>query len=496
MQTRDSKLRHLGNFSLGDGKQIFGELRIRGSKTRLSLNSSEYIPTHNIPINCITGVLLDLSKVSLLDCVTPRAPGHSTGPRGTYYFADVFAHYVTIGDYFVGPKDATIRKITVYLDDAKVLFHDFKAFGIVFEAEPFVKEILQGDPYRDGHATGPNARILYYTGHDEVVSGDTVFGRVLVEHRPDLLSDDHDGGVLRDEIAVSLEFKSAVLFHEAIMRIQTLIEYFGLLVGRPQNLKSMYVATEESIKTSKLLTVYWNMYSKRDGPKERSRPSSHDILIDGVRQPEAFISVLAKWLERHEVWHSARWRFFNSFFEQRHYDVDRLVGAANMFDVLPPTAAPMDNQLSDELVKARIDCRALFAKLPISPERDSVLNCLGRLGKSSLKRKIRYRAQAIIDQAGERFPDLIRISDQAVDCRNFYVHGSEGAFDYERNFDAVIFFTNTLEFIFAISDMIEAGWDFKSWTTEGSSLSHPFGEYKIEYRRNAQKLFALLPRPR
>ena len=44
------------------------------------------------------------------------------------------------------------------------------------------------------------------------------------------------------------------------------------------------------------------------------------------------------------------------------------------------------------------------------------------------------------------------------------------------------FFTNTLEFVFAASDLIEAGWDFSAWATRGTTMSHPFGRYRVSYR--------------
>jgi hypothetical protein len=164
-----------------------------------------------------------------------------------------------------------------------------------------------------------------------------------------------------------------------------------------------------------------------------------------------------------------------------------------MFDILPPSAVPADNPLSAEFEEARAACRDRFKTLPPTPERDSVLSALGRLGQSSLKRKIRHRAQLILDLSDGVFDDLAWVTDEAVKCRNHYVHGSDGSFDYNRNFDAVVFFTNTLEFVFAASDLIEAGWDFRRWLKAGTSMSHPFGQYKVEYLPRIQALRSLLP---
>jgi hypothetical protein len=72
------------------------------------------------------------------------------------------------------------------------------------------------------------------------------------------------------------------------------------------------------------------------------------------------------------------------------------------------------------------------------------------------------------------------------------VHGSTQTFDYWSNFEAVNFFIDTLEFVFATSDLLEAGWDLKAWTDVDTPMSHPFARFRINYRGNLQRLKALL----
>jgi hypothetical protein len=56
----------------------------------------------------------------------------------------------------------------------------------------------------------------------------------------------------------------------------------------------------------------------------------------------------------------------------------------------------------------------------------------------------------------------------------------------------VSFFTDTLEFVFAASDLIEVGWKIEPWLQKGTTMSHPFGTYCAHYRYNLQALKALL----
>ena len=121
-----------------------------------------------------------------------------------------------------------------------------------------------------------------------------------------------------------------------------------------------------------------------------------------------------------------------------------------------------------------------------------MLGALGRIGKATLKRKVRSRAKLITDIVGDQFPDLDVVVDQAVDCRNYYVHGSVAKIDYIKQVDQVQFFTDTLEFVFAASDLVESGWDITAWSKQGSTLSHPFGQYRINYKQQLSELKKLL----
>jgi hypothetical protein len=176
--------------------------------------------------------------------------------------------------------------------------------------------------------------------------------------------------------------------------------------------------------------------------------------------------------------------------------VDRLVAAANMFDILPSAAVPPDVTLSEEQMSSRDEARKLFRALPQSAERNSVLGALGRMGKSSLKHKVRHRAKYVLERAGNKFPELEMVCDEAVNCRNFYVHGSDPVFDYEAHGNAKTFFTETLEWIFAASELIEAGWNIGPWLGRGSSMSSQFARYHINYGLALQELKKLLPTSR
>ena len=491
MKTKLKGSKRSGTFRILSDKEIYGELTLVGAESSLYLQDPQYFDTCGIRA-CVKGILLDLTKVSLIDCVAPQTPGSYSSEHGSYYFTNVFPHFVIQGAHHISPEEKTIEAVHFHMDDAATLFYDFDAFGFLIDARPFIDQIAHANALNRVITTGPDPKILYFTGKREIFSADTVLGKVTATHNPSHNLGGPTGVHLKNRIIVSIAFQEEVAFHEAIYRTSRLLEYLGMMVGRPQNLLQLYMRVGKDGESPIMLDVYWSLVPERNPSDESEKPHPADALLDAARNPEEFSRVLANWLDRQEEWRDARWQFFNSFAKQRHYDIDRLIGSANMFDVLPCTAVPPNVELATELQNAKKSAREIFVNLPLSPERDAILGALGRLGKSNLKHKIRHRSQRLTKILGEHFQQLQMVTDEAVNCRNYYVHGGEPSFDYNRNFDAVTFFTDTLEFVFAASDLIEAGWNIHAWSRTGTTMSHPFGRYLATYAAQLQRMKSLL----
>lgn len=481
-----------GIFTICPGKDIYGELTLAGPNTSLYLRDDEFFHTLAIPGQYVKGTLHDLSKVTLLHCITTSGMGSATCGKDRYFFATIFPHFVLHGDRQITPDEKTITEVHFVMDDASVLFYDFDAFGSLIDARPYIEQIVRANRLEREIPIGPDPEILYFTGKHEIFSADTVIGRVSASHNPIHTVGGPDGVQLKNTIFTTIAFKEALTFDETITHTLTLLRYLEVLVGRPQNLLKLNLCVKSDDERPSVLKVYWSIPPKRNLSNDKQSPQPADVLVDAVRQPDTFARILSNWLDRHQAWHDARLRFSNSF-AQQGYSIDRLVGSANMFDILPSSAVRPDTPLSEELKSAKDRCSKIFKELPQSPERDSLLNALGRIGKSNLKNKIRCRGKFLVDTVEERFPDLITVTDEAVNCRNHYVHGTEPKFDYSNEFDVVMFFTDTLEFVFAASDLIEAGWDVRAWSEIPTSMSHPFGRYRVSYAENLRKLQSLLP---
>ena len=496
----DNVIRH-GKFSITPSKELHGELRLSGEETQLCLHDSEEIQAILTNDNCITGILHDRTRVTLMKCVTINRSNSGSGNGERFYSATVFPHFVVEGQQHIVPNEKVIREISFVIEDATSLFYDFDAFSSLLDATPYIDQLVAAQSKKVNRAiqTGPQPIISYFTGKRDIIEIDTVLGKFRAKHNPNFRLGDLGGprGVrINNTISVSLETEKHIAFHESMGRAFKLLRFLEVIIGRPQNVQDLlvYPGNHERPEPLKVHMSYSPSLTANSTLDSLS-PQPADLLLDPINRPEEFAHVMRAWLEKDDARRDARSRFDRSFAQQRRYSVERLIGAANMFDILPMGAVPKDVRVSEDLKEATQHCKKAFKALPNSYERERVLVELKKIGKATLKHKTKHRAGYITDAIGERFPDLVLVLDEAVNCRNHYVHGSDSNIDYNQNFNVVVFFTDTLEFVFAASELVESGWDIRVFIEKGTTMSHPFGSYRINYSRNLRELKLLLGKP-
>ena len=486
MNPNPNNSKQAGTFAISAGREVYGELCLAGPQSSLYLRDREFINGNALP-DAIVGVLHDLTRVTLVNCVTTQTTGTTVRGSEGYHSAKVFPHFVLQGTQHLNPAERNVDAIRFVIRDATSVFHDFDAFGHVIRPESVIDQVVKANNLPRHVRTGRHAEILYFTGHTEIFSAKTAIGIVSANHNPILSTfGDPSGVALNNTIQVSISFDGPIAFNDAIHRLMIIRGFLGMLIGREQGVLSTSISIHGATGSDQRLNVYWSLAPGRDLAEDDEKPHPTDVLVDPIRYPDAFPLILASWVGRHNERRDARARFFD-LFAKRRYDVDALIGLANVFDILPATAAPEDIPLSPELEEAKRESVERFRCLPKSPERDSVLGALGRLGKPALKHKIRHRANQLA-AATKRFPDLELVTDEAVNCRNHYVHGSPGSIAYFEFPTLMFFFTDTLEFVFAASDLIDAGWDINAWMDMGTVMSHRFGRYRVGYDANLQLL--------
>lgn len=502
----EEELKVSGIFELPTGEKAPGMLNFAGPESYLYLwgESLTRLPRHLVNSFSIKGVLGSGSKVSLINC---RNKGVYNPLSNHLTKLSFFFDYAVSGDIHISHEEEKVEKITFTMNDAESLFYEHEVFGAIIggyispekkkslafppwesawpevDARPFVESILRSEGSGSDIEVGENPVIFYHTGKTRILDVETGIGRVSVSRNDPVETyaeflgnyerEGNSGVNIETVISITLEFDRTLVLENAISRALRVSRFLELLIGRSQNFASFLI---NKSGTPRPLRVYGCRFPAH----ERFSRQSYFPLFSAVRNTDEFSRIMARWLKTDNGrWREARDRFFSCFDRGWNYDTDRLIAAANMFDLLPPEAFPERPKISEDLEAARDKCRGIFNELPDSPDRQSVLSELGRVGKNiSLKKKIRHRAQLVIDQVGEsKMPKLLESVGKAVDCRNRYVHGPKDDDGPDYGAEKIRFLTETLEFVFAASDLIEAGWDMKTWSSEGGYPDHPLRSY-------------------
>ena len=458
------KLIFTGKFTFPSVGEVRGKLALDGTRSSLQVWSENnaltqiwYEEMHR-DVGSIKGTLDNQNKVSLINCLAldavlfPRIRNETAVHK-----ANFFPHYVVFGDRHISHEEEAITGVSFILEDADILFHDPEVFGEVTtsgeslnarNARSLIEQTILSKKTDSDIPVGKSV-LLYHTGSNCIFETDTSSEKISAErdtqhfeiHRtPSEVRIDH-------EVSVKLNFDPAVVtFDNALKRASRVSQFLELLIGRSQNFKKFTIFKESGQK----LRVCGNGFPKYDRRENESRPRFCNVLIKPAQEPEEFSTVLKNWLERDDECRAARNWFFSYFDKQQRYDPLRIIRAADMF-----------NHLHD---------------VPGS--------------SNSSRKKIRHCAERIIEKIGDEVPDLETVAERAVFCRNYYVHAKrqKDHVDYEKEPVFRVFLTNTLEFVFVVSDLIKAGWDVKTWwETNSSSSYHPVGRYLRDYKENLEK---------
>jgi hypothetical protein len=477
---KEKPSRFLGNFTFRDGESVVGELQLKGPGTLLKLHSDQLLNVTNV--SCINGVAYSGEALTLIECCSPGMSQTSSKRKGTQYHAEVFPHYVIVGQSHLNQDQPSISAIEFTTTDIATLFYDFDAFGSLIDANPIIDAALQERRKTRPIETGQSPLVQYFTGKDCIAEVHTEIGTISVHHRPSWNMGGPTGVFIKNRIVVSIQPNQPVAFDDAIDRMYATASFLSVAAGRAQGVDHIRIVTTDVVDDiSQSLSVHPSYRWKACDNIELHEPHPGDVPLDPILHPVEFNMVLSDWISRHAGWGVARSRYLGCLRKANSYDAERLVAAANMFDILPPDAVPLATELSEELAATRDACVKMFRKHTHGIDRDSALSALGRLGQPSLPKKVRQRVSIVESKLGDKFVDLQFVISEAIKCRNFFVHGNSGDVEYRKVEPLVPFLTDALEFIFATSDFIDAGWDAKRWNSQAHSWGHSFARFRSEY---------------
>jgi hypothetical protein len=121
------------------------------------------------------------------------------------------------------------------------------------------------------------------------------------------------------------------------------------------------------------------------------------------------------------------------------------------------------------------DCRrkttAAKASDTINEHKAMFLNNIGRIGDLNLRSKVLQRWSTVPPSISSKLAGMHEAIAHSVQARNFFVHGSEVKTSKEAAYELAPFFTDTLEFVFGISELCTCGWNADRWAAESYSVS-------------------------
>ena len=470
-----------GVFEVSPDQETHGTLSLAGHDTRLYLWDDRRIDIG--AGETITGTLDDLTKVSLIDCVVvDRQYIRKRDDRR--FTCNVLPQYIVMGDRHFSGEEQLVQEVFFSLRQSP-LFNDRDAYGTSHFNDPdLMQRVVRSDGQDDIPEIGSENWISYYTGKAEIFTADTSLGQVSAHHVSSLSTGIAVEHVPNNKVLIGLKPSHQVTIREAMRRILRILQFMDAIVGRSQGIDEAHVYTSGD-PYEREADVYQTMEPTYRLSQRASEATPLDILIDPIREPKAFGDTLSAWLEKDTKWSTARHRLARAW-SGSGYDYDRIIAAANVFDLLPRDEYMDRVSVSQDLRNATDEAKSVFRRLPPSDERDRVLSFLGQVGDSNLKKKVKHRLKTLADVI--TLAEIETVLDEAVNYRNYYVHGTPPrvASDQRRRF--LKFLTDALEFCFLASDLVDAGWDFRQWCTQARPRGHPFHDFLVDYSDNLDKL--------
>ncbi|MEZ1316050.1 hypothetical protein QIW53_08500 [Pseudomonas fluorescens] len=493
---------------LSTNSQFAGVLKIAGADSILKIVGKSFWEHPETGPADIHGMLNDGKKVSLLDCVLHGTNQHRFD-ENSQFESIFFPHYIVVGEEPITSDEPVVQAIRYHFQNVDCLVSGRETFQSLYPEIAEIHSLLEMDHKRKekiaeeyGWASrafkpqiSEHPHLLYFSGLWEIVASNAKIGKVSLTNRSSHNSGSAVGIGINNEVTANIEFAEPKTLDEAIDALRTLHGLFELSLGHRQRFRWIELeltqrSNEPTPNRPQTARLYWSLCNER--VEGDSSTNLGDILLCPDRNPEEFAKVATGWMDSADTMGDPRVRFATAFFGS--YSINRIVGAANMFDLLPESHVPKTKETDASLKDAVTQCRKIFAGLPESFARQSVLSSLGRIGKASLRDKIYHRADKIVEVAPDKFPELYLPCNHAVLSRNHYVHGSAGSFDYQKHFTEFAFIIDTLEFVFAASDLLDLGWDMRRWMDQGVTMTHSFGVYIVNYSQNISRLKTLLGR--
>jgi hypothetical protein len=320
-------------FTLNDG-QYLSELLIEGENTSLIIHSRHEIPYSPEP-HSLFGESLDHKKISLFECV-----GDSPNFEGTYpnfsFKRSSFPHYVIIGSRHIIEDERVFESVSFCTDDLGLLFSASGTFGAARPDPQELQDLLDKSFFPPRVAVGENPTIFYFSGIQNSVDADISIGLFSVALEFSAKISDHSGIHCPATTVATLRFKEAKNLNELLDDVVAVLQFLTVIAGRYQGIERINVGVSSSgldaeQSNAEAMSLHWSY-----APTSPKNVASNirDIPITPDFDKVEFYKIFYNWMLRHNSWLPARLRIINWQKNGRQYDENRLVAAANAFDII------------------------------------------------------------------------------------------------------------------------------------------------------------------
>lgn len=474
---------NLGTFDL-HGLRVFGELRFAAAQSRLTLRTEDQPARLDVP-SVVHGQLHDFTFVSCIDCVGGSAPNTRTDSQGhRSYSWNLFPHFALMGDRHFDPASDKIIGVWFTVSDASLIFDDFDSYGVLYDSPVSISELIPRSVGDRQVPHGPAPKLAYFAGRCNVLDVAVSEGSIEVQHWPIFEMGSSEGIRLGSRLKLGIRFSAPTEMSDCLRAVTKLTQFLSLVAGRSQGASDVQIQISGATEKDRPLLMHWSFApSEENSAEEKDLPTSFDMPLDAIRRPDEFSSSLSSWWETSRDQGLARSRLHSCRARGNQFDVDRLVAAANMFDLRVTSVA---TEIPADFAQVCKDSVTALKKLPKTDDRDSAIMALKRVGAPTLRKKILARATVVKSQfVLDGLDEVLRL---AVLSRNYFVHGGGESLDYAAVEPFTVFLTETLEFVFAAAELIECGWDGAEWKRRPHTARHWFSRYLSGYSGDARQL--------
>ncbi len=437
-------------FQIGDNKNISGVIGGESSRKRFNCWSSVFF--HVEDHSNIYGKTNKGETISLINCLGNMTNHHRD--NSSSYESEIYSHIMILGAENLYPEEKNIKSISFEVANPLKLLRNFNSFGYVnFPGQELIESLNNQENTPEFKASN-NPIIAYFDGEFEIFRQETRLGTISARN---LVSGgmfgNAEGVEIKNKVVVKIDFHEEVDLQEAFKKGNLVSKFLRFIGGQ-----GLYFEEIKLLKSNDN-EGFCVHHDSHDWGSESANDHYSDTIVD--LSSKVFCSVLKSWFDKEDR-ETVRNSFYSSYFRDT-YSPNRLITAANMFDIFPCESDQLKKQVTPEaellLNELKIKIKSDFKEnIHI---KDSLLQSIGFLKRRNLKDRVLERAQIVRDQLGDGIVNDLDVAIKyGIKCRNYFVHGSEDRkLSPENCFEFQCLFINTFEYIYAMSELLDCGWE-------------------------------------